>query len=111
VYHKLKSGVDNKLCSSQGTISEFINDAMGMLKQHDVVVEDIEGRPKSLRSIHNKLAQEGGECGMKVSPLFDLRPLLFQRVAVVGLVPYSRHKMDAEPLDTSSSMLDAAAHV
>lgn len=58
-WSELKAAVDHMLQSSQGTIAEFSHDALRELRAASIAVEDVEGRPKSLRSICSKLRRKG----------------------------------------------------
>lgn len=66
VYKQLQDNVDSKLQQSQGAIAEFISDAMRILVKSNIRVEDVEGRPKSLRSIQNKLQPTESTAGTRV---------------------------------------------
>jgi (p)ppGpp synthase/HD superfamily hydrolase len=59
VFARLKADVDIKLRQSQATITEFTHDAVKVLEKAGVCIEDAEGRPKSLTSIHAKLHRKG----------------------------------------------------
>jgi hypothetical protein len=59
-FHKIQSAVDKMLDGSNCTISEFMSDAVAELRRDHLHVEDIEGRPKSLRSISDKVTAKGG---------------------------------------------------
>jgi hypothetical protein len=84
----VKEAVDNTLRASHATISEFIQDAISLLRQHDINVEDIEGRPKSLRSISNKLQAKGDHIVRRRAPLLALQSRLVVLDSVcVGVQP------------------------
>ena len=66
-WQSLKSAVDRMLRSSQVTVAEFSHDALRVLESAGIAVEDVEGRPKSLRSIRSKLQRKSeGEGDVQV---------------------------------------------
>lgn len=66
VYDELNKDVTGVLKESKNIINEFMNDVFTLLKQQGIVIDDIEGRPKSLSSIWSKQVSKAPDASSKV---------------------------------------------
>lgn len=66
VYDELNKNVTGVLKESKTIINEFMNDVFTLLKQQGIVIDDIEGRPKSLSSIWSKQISKGSDASSMV---------------------------------------------
>lgn len=76
LYADLEKDVNGILKESKTTINEFMNDVFTLLKQQGIVIDDIEGRPKSLSSIRSKQVSKSMDAASKVgfSGLVGMQP-------------------------------------
>lgn len=66
LYDELDKDVNGVLKESKNIINEFMNDVFTLVKQKGIVIDDIEGRPKSLSSIRSKQVSKSSDASLKV---------------------------------------------
>ena len=91
-YAALKAAVASKLQQSQAAINEFIHDSLTLLEDAGLPVEDVEGRPKSLCSIRDKLARKGQSVEVRYG-LFDFLVLTCGVFAGCDMAEVSRCRL------------------
>eukprot|EP00892_Ulva_mutabilis_P012901 jgi/Ulvmu1/9984/UM059_0033.1 len=84
LYSELEEDVNGILKESKFIINEFMNDVYTLLKQQGIVVDDIEGRPKSLSSIRSKHVSKSMDTSSK--PLDRIHDVLAVRIIVPGKI-------------------------
>lgn len=67
LFSALEDDVNGVLKESKTIINEFMNDVFTLLKRQGIVIDDIEGRPKSLSSIRSKQISKSMDSSSKVS--------------------------------------------